>query len=111
MQLTPLAAFLCSGSVAFCGLVSFTVAEAIPFFSSLLGVIGAAFGSIFCLILPACMFFFDRPSTKSPRTTRDVLLRLVNLAMIAVGVILMFGGIWASVLQIQDQFVHPFDPL
>lgn len=79
--------------------------SAIPVFSGLLGIIGALFGALLCIILQACMWFYDNfGEWRINQTLRYRLLFAWNTWMLIAGVFVMVVGTWASVLDIKHSY-------
>ncbi|CAO1633069.1 unnamed protein product [Sympodiomycopsis kandeliae] len=51
------------GSMMLSGSIGFIIAEVIPIFNDLVGLIGALFGTILCLVVPSLMYIFDKGLT------------------------------------------------
>lgn len=95
------------GSVAFCAILSYIIASAIPFFGDLISLIGAIFGTTFCIQLEAGMWIYLQwPAYKKPELrTRFFWFGIaVNAFLILAGMFITVGGLYGSVLEIKDDF-------
>jgi hypothetical protein len=115
------------GIVLGCVIFSFIIAASIPFFESLVGLIGALFGASLCLVLMGVMWFHMHPQFYVPffrllRLRRDrksddwkpttfwsssatkKLLFVLNLTVILVGSLCVVAGTYASAVSIRDSY-------
>jgi len=95
------------GSVAFTAILSYVIASAIPFFGDLISLIGAIFGTTYCVQLEAGMFLYLQwPAFKRPelRTKWFWFGVVMNVALILIGMFITVGGLYGSVLEIQASF-------
>jgi len=115
---TPKSISVWVGLNAVITVIAFVVAEAIPFFSDLLGLVSSLFVSGFTFSFPTLFWFFllrDRTaplfigaSWKAKATT------LANALIFVLGLVLLAGGLYASAKDIADQYKksgavrHPF---
>lgn len=85
------------------GLAGWVLSEAIPFFSSLVSLIGAlGFGPL-GICLPAMLWFSMNKIGPSPSWTAW-LVWILHLAIFLLGLLVTVGGTYANVLNIIDQF-------
>lgn len=89
-----------SGTIAFNAALSFLVAEAIPVFSDLLSLIGAALATPLCMTMQGAMFIWLNRKDPNPRTAWRTALNVFNVSMILVSLFAIGGGWYASVVQI-----------
>lgn len=82
--------------------ISFIIAEAIPFFDDLVGLIGALLGTFICIQTEAYMWMWD--NWRSPRTLQWKLLMAMNTVFFFIGWFLMVAGTYGSVVAIDDSF-------
>lgn len=82
--------------------ISFIIAEAIPFFDDLVGLIGALLGTFICIQTEAYMWMWD--NWREPRTLQWKLLMAMNIAFFIIGWFLMVAGTYGSVVAINDSF-------
>ncbi|KAI9036757.1 putative amino acid transporter [Aspergillus affinis] len=77
-------------------IVAFIIAEVIPFFSDLLSICSSLFVSGFTFYFPAIMWFklIREGSWTSPK---NLLLGAMNLLALAIGLITLVGGTYASI--------------
>jgi hypothetical protein len=76
--------------------VAFLIATAIPFFDSLLSLIGASLGTFMVLILNACMWVSDhKTAIKTGRTRKLMGLLVLSVTTIAVGLFILGAGTWS----------------
>lgn len=80
-------------------IVGWIIAEAIPFFGDLVALISSLFNSGFALYLPALMWFM---LLKEGEWTRreNILNGLMSGAMFLAGMVVLFGGTWATIKSI-----------
>ena len=105
------------GCVVFNTTISFIIAEAIPFFDDLVGLIGALLGTFICIQTEAYMWMWD--NWNQPRTSRWRSLFVMNLVFFVVslalnvkekmidpqvGWFLMVAGTYGSVIAIDNSF-------
>lgn len=100
--------------------VGFVVAGAVPFFSDLLGLIGALFGSFFTLIIPALMGIYElglssygpadhgllwlRKSQKAWRGKKNLTIVFLCAFTIACGVYICISGTYGSIASIAQGY-------
>lgn len=103
-ETTPTHVFTWFGTVLLSGLAAFLIAEGIPFFAPLLGLIGAIFATTLCLCLPALMWFNEnqRKAQKEGVPAKITFLYALNAFILILGIVLCFAGTWASILTIRD---------
>ncbi|WVQ73763.1 hypothetical protein IAR50_003343 [Cryptococcus sp. DSM 104548] len=93
------------GTVGGCVALAFVLAEAIPFFSDFVGLIGAVFGTLLSLITPAYMWFFDNWAQRSTNATLRYRSTFVLAAFtFLAGIFIMVTGTWAAVVAINDSY-------
>ena len=92
------------GLIAFITVIAFVVAEAIPFFSDLLGIMSALFISGFTFYFPALMWFLLIKEGKWNATRWNTILSIVNGAVFILGMVILVCGTYASVKDIIDQY-------
>ena len=80
--------------------VAWIIAEAIPFFNALLGIISALFISGFSFYFPALFWFQLIKEGKWYRGWRNLTLSLLNAAVFVLGMVILVGGTWASASDI-----------
>jgi hypothetical protein len=90
--------------VAFLTVIAFVVAEAIPFFNALLGLISALFISGFTFYFPALFWFQLVKVGKWNATKMNILLSVTNAAVFVIGLVVLVAGVYASVEDIMGQF-------
>lgn len=90
------------GCVIFNTVISFIIAEAIPFFDDLVGLIGALLGTLICIQTEAYMWMWD--NWRAPRTLQWRLLMAMNVAFFFAGWFLMVAGTYGSVVAIDNSF-------
>ncbi len=86
--------------------LAFVIAEAVPIFSDLLGLISSLFVSGFSFYLPALVWAFaGRAQRTGPwHSWRNLLWGAVNLAIFAIGLFLLGAGTASSVISIRDSY-------
>lgn len=80
-------------------IISFVVAEVIPFFPDLLSLVSALFISGFTFYFPAIMWFMILRQGKWT-LLKNILLSILNLVVILIGLIVLVGGTYSSVQDI-----------
>lgn len=95
--------------VAVLTVLEFVVAEVIPFFDDLLSVISSLFVSGFTFYFPAIMWFmFIRQGSWTD--PKNIAFALFNALIFAVGLIVLVGGTYSSVVDIVSFPEVPFLP-
>lgn len=84
--------------------IAFVIAEAIPFFNDLLGIISSLFISGFSIYLPGFLWFKVIREGGCFSTPKNILLSFMNLACILMGFLVLVGGFYGSVKDIMDQY-------
>ncbi|KAK9896400.1 putative amino acid transporter [Cystobasidium minutum MCA 4210] len=91
------------GSTIVCGILAFIVAEAIPFFGLLLGLIGALFLAPSTLCIPPLMWFHDNQGLW--RTTKIYKAKAAYYAFIFVlGLFVTVAGTYSAAVSIRDGY-------
>ncbi|GAB1743012.1 hypothetical protein NU219Hw_g8709t1 [Hortaea werneckii] len=90
--------------IAVITIISFVIAEAIPFFNALLGLVSSLFLSGFTFYFPSLFWFLLLKEGKWTATWRNIGLTVVNGAVGAIGLALLGLGTWASVQDILDRY-------
>ncbi|KAJ5642198.1 N amino acid transport system protein [Penicillium lividum] len=86
-------------------ILEFVVAEVIPFFDDLLSVISSLFVSGFTFYFPAIMWFmFIREG--SYFKPKNIVLGLINLAILIIGLVVLGAGTYASVVDIINSYAE-----
>lgn len=101
---TPMGWATWLGLVALITVIAWVIAEAIPFFSDLLGIMSALFISGFTFYLPALMWFLLIKEGKWNATRWNTIFSLVNAAVFLLGLLILGCGTYASVKDIVDQY-------
>ncbi|KAF4556418.1 N amino acid transport system protein [Elsinoe fawcettii] len=84
--------------------IAFVIAEAIPFFSALLGVISSLFISGFTFYFPALFWFQLIKQGKWYEGRKNIALSVLNGLVLVIGVVVLVCGTYASVTDIVDQY-------
>ncbi|KAM0790373.1 hypothetical protein ACM66B_003255 [Microbotryomycetes sp. NB124-2] len=93
------------GCTGFGVLVAFIIAEAIPSFNGLLGLIGSLLGGIMSLTVMGMMWFYDNWSRRHVRNNLSFkLMVLFNVCVIVVGLFITVAGSYGSVVSIIDLY-------
>lgn len=85
-------------------LIAWVVAEAIPFFSDLLGIISALFISGFSFYFPALFWFLLIKEGKWNHGWKNITLSIINGLCLIIGVAILVCGTYASVKDIIDEY-------
>jgi len=86
--------------------VSFVVAEAVPFFNALLGLISSLFISGFTFYFPSLFWFLLVKEGRWNGSWWNVVLGVVNGGVGVIGLVLLGLGTWASVQEIVDLYAR-----
>ncbi|KAI7187482.1 hypothetical protein D0869_09562 [Hortaea werneckii] len=84
--------------------IAWAIAEAIPFFSALLGIIASLFISGFTMYFPALFWFYLLKKGAWNGNWRNVFWTIANVFVILVGLLTLVGGTYASIVNIIDSF-------
>ncbi|PSN73475.1 N amino acid transport system protein [Corynespora cassiicola Philippines] len=87
-------------------IVAFIIAEAIPFFNALLGIISALFISGFTFYFPALFWFKLIKVGKWNESPKNIALTIVNTIVFCIGMAVLGCGTYASVQDIIEQFAR-----
>lgn len=85
------------GIIAGCCLIAWIVAQVIPVFSPLLGIISALFNSAFTLYLPGIMWFKLIREGGCFSSAKNISLTVINIIVIIFGLVIFGAGTYASV--------------
>jgi hypothetical protein len=83
--------------------LAWIIAEAIPFFDDLLAISSSLFVSAFSFYLPAWMWF-ALIREGSWWSWRNMVLGIVNTAIFFVGVLVLIGGVYSSLVDIRKNY-------
>ncbi|GAA5875966.1 hypothetical protein JCM8547_000667 [Rhodosporidiobolus lusitaniae] len=95
------------GSTFGCLVFSYIVAEAIPVFGGLIGLIGALFGTLLTFHAEACMYLYDvwgtfrHPEQRTKKLWTGV---IGNVLLLLIGTFLLIGGCYGSVHVIKESY-------
>ncbi|KAF2149043.1 hypothetical protein K461DRAFT_282520 [Myriangium duriaei CBS 260.36] len=92
------------GLLVFITIIAWAIANAIPFFSDLLGIISSLFISGFSFYFPALFWFSLIKEGKWHQGWKNISLTILNVLCLIVGVVTLVGGTYASVKDIKDQY-------
>lgn len=84
--------------------LSWIIAEAIPFFTDLLGIISSLFISGFTFYFPALFWFMLIKEGKWHQGWKNISLSILNVLVLAIGVLTLGAGTYASVQDIVTQY-------
>lgn len=85
-------------------IIGWVIAEAIPFFNALLGLISSLFISGFTFYFPALFWFQLVREGGCFSTTKNIMLSLLNGAVFIMGIVILGAGTYASVEDIIHQY-------
>lgn len=110
---TPFGIAVWVGLCAVLVVISWVIAEAIPFFSSLLSVISALLISGFTFYLPALMWFVLLREGKWT-SRKNILLGIINGLIFLGGLTILGAGIYSAAMSIKEGYEdgsvgHPFE--
>ncbi|KAL8688310.1 MAG: hypothetical protein Q9224_004916 [Gallowayella concinna] len=92
------------GLIAVLILVAWVIAEAIPFFNALLGLISSLFTSGFTFYFPALFWFTLIKEGKWNASTKNIALSIANVIILGIGLVVLVGGTYASVEDILESY-------
>lgn len=92
-----------SACVFFTGLIAFIIAESIPFFDNLVGLVGALLGALFTMQFEAAMWLWDNWRSPRLQSTRFKLLFAFNILLFLIGTFIMITGTWGAAVAINKQ--------
>jgi hypothetical protein len=84
--------------------IAWVIAEAIPFFNALLGLISSLFISGFTFYFPALFWFQLVKEGKWNATRKNIALSILNALIFIVGIAILGLGTYASAADIADQY-------
>ena len=84
--------------------VAWLIAEAIPFFNGLLGIISSLFSSGFTFYFPALFWFYLIREGSWYRGWRNISFSVLNALMLVIGLFVLVGGTYANILSIMDEY-------
>ncbi|KAI4190875.1 MAG: hypothetical protein LQ348_003588 [Seirophora lacunosa] len=85
-------------------IVAWVIAEAIPFFNALLGLISSLFISGFTFYFPALFWFSILKEGKWNATRKNVGLSILNGSVLVLGIVVLACGAYASVEDILESY-------
>ncbi|KAL9588835.1 MAG: hypothetical protein Q9203_002352, partial [Teloschistes exilis] len=85
-------------------LIAWVIAEAIPFFNDLLGIISSLFSSGFTFYFPALFWFYIIKEGKWNATRKNIALSMLNAVVLCIGLIVLVCGTYASIKDILDKY-------
>lgn len=85
-------------------IIGWIIAEAIPFFNALLGLISSLFISGFTFYFPALFWFQLIREGGCFSSTKNIMLSLLNGLVFIVGIVILVAGTYASVEDIIHQY-------
>ena len=85
-------------------IIAWAVAESIPFFNALLGLISSLFISGFTFYLPALFWFYILKQGRWNATRKNIGLSIVNGLVFLFGILVLVCGTYASVWDIKQSF-------
>lgn len=97
---TPTAKIIWVLLIATITLVAFILAEAIPIFNALLGLIGSLLISGFSFYFPSLFWFKLLKRGKWNESPKNIGLCILNGVIFLIGLIILFAGTYASVMEI-----------
>ncbi|GAA6035857.1 hypothetical protein JCM8097_005740 [Rhodosporidiobolus ruineniae] len=90
-----------------CVLFSYVIAEAIPVFDGLVGLVGALFGTLMGVHAQALMWLWDNRvffSNKDERTTRRWIGVVLNITLLVLASFMLVGGTYGSAVYIKNDY-------
>lgn len=92
------------GLIAGLMLIAWVIAEAIPFFNSLLGIISSLFSAAFTFTFPALFWFSIIKEGKWNANPRNIAFSVINALVFAIGICVLVCGTYASVNDILESY-------
>lgn len=92
------------GLIALITVIAWVIAEAIPFFSDLLGIISSLFISGFTFYFPALFWFMLIKEGKWNHGWKNITLSILNGLILVIGIAVLACGTYASVQDIMVQY-------
>ncbi|KAL2069389.1 hypothetical protein VTL71DRAFT_14068 [Oculimacula yallundae] len=93
------------GLIAFITIIAWVIAEAIPFFGDLLGIMSALFISGFTFYFPA-IFWFVLIKEGKWYEKKNLFLSCVNACVFLIGMIVLVAGTYSTVVDIKNQYTQ-----
>ncbi|KAF2020274.1 hypothetical protein BU24DRAFT_136230 [Aaosphaeria arxii CBS 175.79] len=93
-----------TGLLAVITIIAWIIAEAIPFFNALLGLISSLFISGFTFYFPALFWFQLIKKGKWNSSPKNIALSVLNAIVFCIGVAVLGCGTYASVQDIKTQY-------
>lgn len=84
--------------------IAWVIAEAVPFFNDLLGIISSLFISGFSFYFPALFWFCLLKEGKWNRDWKNISLSIVNAVIFGIGLAILGCGTYASAKDIADKY-------
>ena len=92
------------GLIAGLTLIAWVIAEAIPFFNALLGIISSLFISGFTFYFPALFWFTIIKEGKWNANRKNIGLSIVNALVLVIGLVVLVCGTYASIEDIIQSY-------
>ena len=86
-------------------IIAWIIAEAIPFFNALLGIISSLFSSGFTFTFPALFWFTLLKEGKWNANAKNIGLSVANALIFLIGLLVTVAGTYASVEDILDSYM------
>ncbi|KAK3684622.1 hypothetical protein LTR37_020086 [Vermiconidia calcicola] len=90
--------------IAIITIIGFIIAEAIPFFNALLGLISSLFISGFTYYFPALFWFGLIKEGKWNKNRKNITLSITNALVLVIGMVVLGAGTYASVKDILVEY-------
>lgn len=85
-------------------IIAWVIAEAIPFFNALLGIISSLFISGFTFYFPALFWFIILKEGKWNANTKNIVLSITNALVFVIGLCVLVCGTYASIEDILNSY-------
>ncbi|KAL8707759.1 MAG: hypothetical protein Q9220_007279 [cf. Caloplaca sp. 1 TL-2023] len=92
------------GLIAGLTIIAWIIAEAIPFFNALLGIISSLFISGFTFYFPALFWFSIVKEGKWNATRKNIMLSVLNALVLVIGIVVLVCGTYASIEDILESY-------
>ena len=101
---TPMGWVVWVSSCAVVTIIAWIIAEAVPFFNDLLGLISSLFISGFSFYFPALFWFCLLKKGSLFGSTKNICLTIVNALIFVMGIAILVCGSYASIVDIMDKY-------
>lgn len=101
---TPMGWVTWVSACAIVTIIAWVIAEAVPFFNDLLGLISSLFISGFSFYFPALFWFVLLREGSYFGSAKNIMLTIVNAIIFVMGIAILVCGAYASIVDILDKY-------